>query len=259
MKIVFILIFILSSILFQYCNLTETEYVSNWTKGKQMAAANDSLIPDSIKTKLKEDAALLALRDVHADPQSKQNLITIPQELIDFYYYGLMHVYNTVNIPQRDSVFSVHKIHTFRRPEHHSVIVAVDSNKSWTNNWRLGNRITGNSQIDGLVLNYDLRLINYYSYPILHAAVLESPKPINIYALSKKFNTIDGVIFAEENRTVGEGNDISALIEQNYLTIVFSKGWGDCPAGCIYRHYWLFNIKFDGNVSFVRSYGDVIP
>lgn len=250
---------IISSILLQNCNLTETEYLSNWTKGKLMATANDSLIPDSIKTKLKEDASLLALRDVHADPQSKQDLITIPQELIDFYYYGLVHVYNDMNIPQRDSVFSIHNIHAFRRPEHHSIIVAVDSNKSWTNNWRLGNRLTGNSQIDGLVLNYDLRLMNYYSYAILHAAVLESPKPINIYALGKKFQSIDGVIFAEENRTGGDGDDINASIEAEFLSIEFSKGWGDCPAGCIYRHYWLFNIKFDGSVSFIKSYGDVIP
>lgn len=246
-------------LLLSSCDISDYELTTNWTKGKQMAIANDSLIPDSLKTFLREDAALLALRDVHIDPQSKNSLIIIPQELIDFYYYGLVHVLNTVNLPQRDSVFLIHKIHAFHRPQHRSIIIAVDSNKSWINNWRAGNRLTGNPKIDELVLGFELSLVDFYTGPIIFFAVLESPKPINIYALTRKFITVDGVMFAEENMAMGDGNDIAALIEQNYLTIEFSKGWGDCPAGCIYRHYWLFNIKFDGSVSFVRSYGDVIP
>ncbi len=259
MKTLLIYLILLAIIFLLSCNLTETIYTSKWTKGKQIVPGNDSLIPDSIKAWLKEDASRLALRDVHSDLQSKPTLITLPQELVDFYYHGLVHTYNAVTLAARDSVFNIYKIHSFRRPEQRSILVVVDSTKNWVNNWRHGQRLTGNLQIDSLVNKYDLQLINYYAMQLIHAAVLESSAPINIFALGKKFQTIDGVLFAEENRTVGDGDDINALIESDYLKIEFSKGWNDCPAGCIYRHYWAFTVMFNGTVSFSRSFGDLLP
>ncbi len=259
MKTHLILAIILSSILFKGCDLTEVEYSSGWTKGKNMIPANDSAVPDSLKILLKEDAARMALRDVHSDPQSRQNLVILPQELVDFYYHGLVHIYNSSSLAARDTVFVIYKIHTIRRPETHSIIVAVDSTKSWVQKWRLGQRLTGNPQIDALMINYDLQLKKYYDWSILHAVVLESPKPINIYALAKRFLPIEGVLFAEENHTIGDGDDINAIIEQEYLTVEFSKGWGDCLAGCINRRYWAFHVRFNGAVRFMRSYGDVLP
>lgn len=259
MRVPLSIIAILFSFIFYHCNLAEVEYINKWTKGKQLVPANDSSVPDSIKILIREDAARIALRDVHSDLESKQSLVTLPQELVDFYYHGLVHVYNASSLAARDSVFNIYKIHTFRNPETHSIIVAVDSTKSWVQKWRMGQRLTENSQIDALMINYDLQLVNYYNWSFLHAAVLESVKPINIYALGKKFQSIDGVIFAEENRTVGDGDDINASIETEFLSIEFSRGWGDCPAGCISRHFWLFHVKFNGNVNFVSSYGDMLP
>ena len=259
MKVILRIALILSSILLQYCNLTGVEYENGWTKGKSMTAANDSSVPDSLKILLREDAARMALRDVHSDPESRQSVIILPQELVDFYYNGLVHIYNSISLPARDTVFVVYKIHTIRRPETHSVIVAVDSTKSWVQKWRLGQRLTGNPQIDALMINYDLQLINYYDWSFLHAVVLESPKPINIYALAKRFLPIDGVLFAEENYTVGDGDDVNVVIEQEYLTVEFSKGWDDCFAGCISRRYWVFQVKFNGLVRFMRSYGNILP
>jgi hypothetical protein len=107
--------------------------------------------------------------------------------------------------------------------------------------------------------NYNLQLDKYYPWLFHHAAVLNAEKPVNLFALGKKFEAIDGVLFTEENRTAGDGNDINAKIDSEYLSIEYSVGWGDCPAGCIHRHYWLFHVKFDGTVSFVRSYGDELP
>jgi hypothetical protein len=30
------------------------------------------------------------------------------------------------------------------------------------------------------------------------------------------------------------------------VRVEFSVGWGDCPAGCIFRHYWLFEYRVKG-------------
>ncbi len=36
-------------------------------------------------------------------------------------------------------------------------------------------------------------------------------------------------------------------------------GWGDCPAGCINRHNWLFTVTADGTVSLGRETGPAVP
>jgi hypothetical protein len=42
--------------------------------------------------------------------------------------------------------------------------------------------------------------------------------------------------------------------------IKLTLGWGDCPAGCIDHHTWIFDVAADGTVTKVSESGDeVIP
>ncbi|MFP5343923.1 MAG: hypothetical protein ACLGIJ_13545 [Candidatus Limnocylindria bacterium] len=36
-------------------------------------------------------------------------------------------------------------------------------------------------------------------------------------------------------------------------------GWGDCPAGCIYRHTWQYVVGPDGSVAVQSEQGDPVP
>jgi hypothetical protein len=36
-------------------------------------------------------------------------------------------------------------------------------------------------------------------------------------------------------------------------------GWGDCPAGCINEHHWLYGVARDGSVQLVSEDGDALP
>jgi hypothetical protein len=36
-------------------------------------------------------------------------------------------------------------------------------------------------------------------------------------------------------------------------------GWGDCPAGCINEHVWLYGVARDGSVSLISDDGDALP
>lgn len=246
-------LFILLSLL-NTCDTVETNNGNN-----QITPGDDSLIPDSIKSLMKEDAAFATLRDVYLDSAKKESLVILPENLVESYYRGFVHIYNADTLPARDSVIETYKIHAFPNPAAHSIIVAVDSTKDWVDAWKNGQRLTGNQHIDNLMEKYDLKLDRYYHWPTYHAAVLSSEAAINIYALSKMFEPIDGVIFAEPNGYIGDGSNIEGSIESNYLEYVFSYGWGDCPSGCINRHYWLFQVKFDGTVEFKGSYGDPLP
>lgn len=42
-------------------------------------------------------------------------------------------------------------------------------------------------------------------------------------------------------------------------TIELTVGWGDCPAGCIERHVWTFEVDETGAVELVSETGDPVP
>ena len=43
------------------------------------------------------------------------------------------------------------------------------------------------------------------------------------------------------------------------FVITITIGWGDCPAGCISRHVWTYEVAGDGQVSLTGETGDPMP
>ena len=41
--------------------------------------------------------------------------------------------------------------------------------------------------------------------------------------------------------------------------VEFEVGWGDCPAGCIDRHRWTYEVSRDGSVELIAEEGPVVP
>jgi len=41
--------------------------------------------------------------------------------------------------------------------------------------------------------------------------------------------------------------------------ITLTIGWGDCPAGCINRHVWVFEVTASGQVTLLEESGDAVP
>ena len=41
--------------------------------------------------------------------------------------------------------------------------------------------------------------------------------------------------------------------------ITFTNGWGDCPAGCINKHHWTFEVTASGAVTLAGETGDPLP
>ena len=71
--------------------------------------------------------------------------------------------------------------------------------------------------------------------------------------LSPVYAAADGVRYASPNIIFGYGSDIT-LSGNNYT---FSCGW-DCQAGCINRHYWVFQVDGE-SVSLISEYGPALP
>jgi hypothetical protein len=58
---------------------------------------------------------------------------------------------------------------------------------------------------------------------------------------------------------VGDGPDIRASVHGEGWRLDYSVGFGDCPAGCIYRHTWSFAVSGDGVVTFLGRSGEPPP
>lgn len=211
--------------------------------------------PDSLALSYREDAARLALR-ARIDNGPHPVPIEIPVPRIDAFFASLAQVYDLVSA-ERDSVFSVYGIHTFEWPELRSLIVAVNESYGWTEAWQNGKTWTGYDAVDKLIEAHALTLVRYResgSY-----AVLESARPVYMSALADAFEEIPGVRYASPNQRGGDGNDIVVRTGPSFLELDFSVGYGDCPAGCLYRRHWVFRVDGPGRARFVGSYGDPPP
>ena len=48
-------------------------------------------------------------------------------------------------------------------------------------------------------------------------------------------------------------------LDDGAFQITMTIGWGDCPAGCIERHVWVYNVTADGALTLVEESGDPLP
>lgn len=206
---------------------------------------DDSTVPDSVKQAYQEDAAQLTVRDMQERTPGTDR-VTLPEDRVELFYNALVHVYKEEGIDERSEI---EDIHTFPRYNTHEIIVAVDTTVDWTEAWQNGERLTGQSEVDALLEEYELS-VEYQSSSSQSYALVRSEAPINPVGLSQQFEPIEGVVYAEQNGYAGDGNDIQATVNPNAVVLVYSRGWGDCPAGCINHESWTFQVEEDGTVRF---------
>lgn len=215
---------------------------------------NCALVGDGYDLYL-NDAEQLTLRHIINEQLPEQDSIELPQDHIERIHKALIAVYNaTDTLPSAKKVVEVYQIHTFPSPTTNRLIMGIDSSYAWVQEWIAGNTLTGNPDVDDLINTYNLTLNHVGIFG--NWASLLTDNSLNTVALGNAFEAIDGVLYASPEGVFGDGNDIEML---NYsvdeITLTYSFGWGDCLAGCIYRHYWEFTIDENCEVVFEGEYG----
>jgi hypothetical protein len=224
-----------------------------------IAPADETGVPEQSRALYAEDAAQLALRYVESSRAPADRDPQLPAEIVAAFYNALLHVYNERH-QARDSVADMFRIHAFPSLSTHELLVEVDIRADWTAPWLVGEPLTGLAEIDSLVNRYELRITKVFSPAPIHTyVVLFSKRPLDMRTLGKRFLSIAGIEAADANQFVGAGNDIEGTIEPGILRLAYSVGFGDCPAGCINRHYWFFEITEDGAARYRGTNGDPIP
>lgn len=82
--------------------------------------------------------------------------------------------------------------------------------------------------------------------------ILTFTEPYNSKVLANELLSKNLVESAELDNIYGGGDSIGYNIKNGVYT--FSKGWGDCPSGCIYNHSWQF-IVCQGYTILIKEYG----
>jgi hypothetical protein len=217
-------------------------------------------ISDSVRKYYTKDANVLSVRYMQESSDSDKVMIdTYSREV---FLKALSAVYKS-NHPERDTIFNICKIHTF--PLEMKKMLLYFSDQAWNSNW-LNNFMdtiipTGNKEFDPLVQNFHFyfcengTVIN--KYPVF--MVIESDILLNIEPLANRFEQVNGIITAEPNAFLGDGDDIEYKLKENSLQLIFSKKWGDCPSGCMFERRWVFEIDKEGKVDLLYTDGNNIP
>lgn len=73
-------------------------------------------------------------------------------------------------------------------------------------------------------------------------------------AIREHVPLLDGIEPADPN-LIGQAASWTADTTADGWRITFEVGWGDCPAGCIDRHTWTWDVTTDGAIAFVEEAG----
>ncbi|MCC6721629.1 MAG: T9SS type A sorting domain-containing protein [Bacteroidia bacterium] len=221
--------------------------------GQRISSSCDA--DSNIIMQYKNDADRLALRRIYKSNLDYKNETAIPDQLSDTILKVLIAVFNAKTLPQVDTITSLLKIHSFPSPVLNDFHFRVDTNLSWSKNLRRSILPCNEPKIDSIIELYHLKIRNAYDFIGDYMITLSSDSNYNLFPLTEYIEKIQGIRYCEVNGFIGDGSDISDSVKNDRVVLTYSYGWGDCPAGCIYRRYWRFNIYYDCSVEFVRSYG----
>jgi hypothetical protein len=202
------------------------------------------LSKDPVRQAYLEDAHQLVVRRM---VRQNDHSVEIPEDRVQSFHDALMAVYTASDIPARDSILGIHAV-----PRHslHAINVGVRESAKWTEAWQNEQRLTGYAPIDKLLKEYDLTVERYLDFGDTGTVTLRSNSPVNTVGLSKKFDGIGGVRYAESNGLVGSGDNIKANVQHGFIRLDYIRAWGDCSSGCIHQKSWTFTVEADGAVTY---------
>lgn len=229
----------------------------DWENGENIIPANDESLSSEQRERYLKDAEKLAVRHIN---EREATQTEIPQELVDLYYNGLAHIALSDH-PKAVEVAGTYRVHARMPANPREILVQADTTAPWIDAWRNGTTETGYAELDALVEQFDLTLTEYRELeqvlPVA-MATLRSARVINGHAVGALFEELEDIESAGYD-PVTDGSDIWATIMDDRVQFTFVYGFGDCPAGCIGKHRWIFEVYRDGSVAFTGEEGDTLP
>ena len=229
-----------------------------------IAKADDSELSDSIKVLYLQDAATITIRAVIEDSSELLYDVSLPLDYMINIYNGLIHIHNSRDPEDTLTYNYQHHSYFVEAVEVQQIYIHVDSTVNWVKSMLKGEIETDNDSINSLVNEYFLSINSHFiaaSSGKLYI-ILESTSYLNTYALSKKFDVIEGVISTLNIRYASSATLFTVDTGLNW-EFNYRYGWGPCGLSgdivkCKYEHNWLVQVDQAGEVSLLESTGDDI-
>jgi hypothetical protein len=222
----------------------------------------DNTLPDSelieidinIQKAYFDDALELYLREISANPNHfNYNNPELDEKELNKILSIFQAVFN-LEIPEIDTVSDFYNIHALKCNGTKSIVMHVNTASPEIIKLANGEIPTGNLQLDYLLETYKFDSVHTsYSYPQFEWLSVNTKNTYNLIPIIMDFEKIPSIVLAENNGGCFDGNNITLERGDEKTTIDFSIGRGDCPAGCIYRKHWVFDVQND-KASLVKVY-----
>ena len=228
-----------------------------------MIVSSECDAPDSIKSKYKEDAMRLALSRVYRTNSAYKDSATIPASVTDTMLKALIAVYNAP-IPKFDTAdgdtvyFADIHSRPYQAMDTFSLVLnafsmQADKNQQWLQQLMANTLPTSNALVNTLMAKYHLKFPWFSAYS--NWGSFSSDSDYNMSVVAKEWLAVPGVYSTEKEGIGGDGSYLVVDdITSNYVSVVYSYGWGDCPSGCISRKNWRFRVYYDCGVEYLNSW-----
>ena len=214
----------------------------------------DSRVSDSIFEILLDDAKLICM-DYYTNQEMKE-LSEI--KLKEYHFAPIFAALQTVYL---DSVSTAsldikkYDVHALCPEQLHQTYITIDTTNENFNSWKAYG-FSDNLNFDLLIDEYDLQLDSIREKQYL----VHTTKGINQEALSKELKKFPFILKAQAVNCIGDGSHIElAYFSPDFIHLIYSYGWGDCPSGCINRHYWELGIYGSGTIELLSESGKELP
>ncbi len=213
-----------------------------------------SRVSDSLFQILLDDAKLLCLNIYTIEEKRQINDI----EILDSHLGPIIAALQMVQIDSllyEAAAIRKYDIHTLCPIHLYQGMLKADSTSKKIKSW-LQDGYTGNSFLDDLIYEYKITIDSVsptlYNY--------NSEIGINHAALASELKRLSFVSDARASSCIGDGSQIEIIdYTSDFIHFIFSYGWGDCPSGCIKRHYWEIGVYGSGIVELINESGDRLP
>jgi len=212
--------------------------------------SNDS-IPQELFSANDFDIHQLAVTRIHNTNSPYKDSIIVSEAVMDTIWKGLVAIFKAFDIPERDSVFDVYCIHNrnsgfWATKCKQYIDIKVDTNYSWTENWRNMNMQTGIKDLDTILSKFGFEIEGYVAE--INTGLFRTNQYLNIPPLLDSLKQFEGIIEAVISETYGDGDKIS-YSKNDFQQFKFVFAWGDCKLGCYCNFTWAFNVDDYSNVS----------
>lgn len=247
-----IFIFALALLSLQACKTRDNDAKD---KKKSPKANIDMKLPPELAAKYKEDAYRLTAREYNTTSRNEEAQIKLPADRVTFFYNLLAKAYFMSE--KQEEVPSIAGIHTFASPSMDRVMVVLEKDAEFADNWKKGQRMTRNLYLNQVMSEHGLKVSDCHETGSGARCIVSTSQNVNTKELAFVLTSIEGIKLAEPDGMAGDGDNIEWGAEgKNHMALKFSKGAGDCPSGCIYRKYWIFYWQ-DGNLTYNGTRGEL--